>query len=163
MTTATSTEKDQRSSSGGEKGLQRQQGTSQLSTPQGRTAIADSVVAKIAGMAAKEVSGVYRMGSGTARAFGSIKERFPGSSGPSVTHGVAVEVGETQAAIDLDLIVEYGVSILELSQGVRRNVIGSVERMTGLEVTEVNISVDDVHLPNERDDADTEEPAPRVR
>ncbi len=60
MTTATSTEKDQRTTAGGEKGLQRQS-TSQLSTPLGKTAIADSVVAKIAGMAAKEVNGVYRM------------------------------------------------------------------------------------------------------
>lgn len=162
MTTATSTENDQRTSASGEKGLQRQ-GTSQLSTPQGKTAIADSVVAKIAGMAAKEVNGVYRMGGGASRAFGSLKERFPGSSGPNVTYGVAVEVGETQAAVDIALIVEYGVSILELSQGVRRNVIGSIERMTGLEVTEVNISVDDVHLPNERDESDSEEPAPRVR
>jgi len=45
---------------------------------------------------------------------------------------------------------------------VRRNVISSVERMTGLEVTEVNIAIDDVHLPNEQDEQ-TDEAPPRVR
>lgn len=162
--TTTSTEKEQRSSTGsGERGVQKSSSSSVLSTPQGKTSIADSVVAKIAGMAAREVDGVYKMGGGAARAMGSLRERFPGS-GPSVTSGVAVEVGETQAAIDLDVVVEYGVSIGDLSQGIRRNVISSVERMTGLQVTEVNIAVGDVHLPDEQDDTPAEEPQqPRVR
>lgn len=155
MTTATTTQRSSETSA-------TSKGTSLLTTGQGRTAIADGVVAKIAGMAAREVSGVHRMGSGASRAFGSIKERVGGGS-PNVSSGVAVEVGETQAAIDLALVVEYGVSITELAQSVRRNVIGSVERMTGLEVTEVNIAVDDVHLPTEQDDAQTESAPPRVR
>lgn len=158
--TATSTETDQRSATG-ERGAQKK-ALSRLNTAQGKTAIADSVVSKIAGMAAREVDGVYRMGSGTARSMGALRERLPGSTGPSITAGVAVEVGETQAAIDLDLVVEYGVAIADLAQGVRRNVIGAVERMTGLEVTEVNITVDDVHLPDERSE-DQSEQAPRVR
>ena len=60
-----------------------------------------------------------------------------------------VEVGERQAAVDLDVVVEYGVSIVDVAGAVRTNVIGAVERMTGLEVVEVNIAVDDVHLPDE--------------
>lgn len=159
--TTTATETDSRTSSSPERGLA-QQGSSALSTSQGKTSIADSVVAKIAGMAAREVDGVYRMGAGSARAIGTLRERLPGS-GSSVTSGVRVEVGETQAAIDLDVVVEYGVAIGDLSQGIRRNVIGAVERMTGLQVTEVNIAVDDVHLPDEQDDTPTEEPRPRVR
>ena len=127
----------------------------QLMTPQGRTSIADSVVVKIAGVAAREVSGVHAMGSGAARAFGTIKERFPGGSGPSMTQGVKVEVGERQAAIDIDLVVEYGVSIPDVAQSVRDNVISRIERMTGLQVTEVNVSVDDVYL---GDDSQPEEP-----
>jgi len=118
-----------------------------LVTAQGKTSIADSVVSKIAGVAAREVSGVHEMGRGTARAFGTLKEKLPvGSSGPSVTQGVSVEVGERQAAVDIDLVVEYGVSIPDVSQAVRNNVIQRIERMTGLEVTEVNITVDDVYL-----------------
>lgn len=118
-----------------------------LVTGQGKTSIADSVVEKIAGVAAREVSGVHEMGRGAARAFGSIKEKLPvGGSGPNVTQGVKVEVGERQAAVDIDLVVEYGVSIPDVSQAVRDNVIRRVEGMTGLQVTEVNISVDDVFL-----------------
>jgi uncharacterized alkaline shock family protein YloU len=118
-----------------------------LVTGQGRTAIADSVVEKIAGVAAREVSGVHEMGRGAARAFGTIKEKLPvGGAGPNVTQGVKVEVGERQAAIDIDLVVDYGVSIPDVAQSVRDNVIQRIERMTGLQVTEVNISVDDVYL-----------------
>ncbi|HEX2048855.1 MAG TPA: Asp23/Gls24 family envelope stress response protein [Acidimicrobiales bacterium] len=130
-----------------------------LVTGQGKTSIADSVVAKVAGVAAREVSGVHEMGRGAARAFGTIKEKLPGGgSGPNVTQGVSVEVGERQAAIDIDLVVEYGVSIPDVSQAVRDNVIQRVERMTGLQVTEVNISVDDVYLGD-----DSEPEPPRVQ
>lgn len=115
-------------------------------TSQGRTTIAASVVQKVAGMAAREISGVYALGGGLSRAFGEIRERIPGSTGASQTSGVSVEVGEKQAAIDIDLIVEYGASIVELAKAVRRNVIGAVEQMIGLEVIEVNIAVNDIHI-----------------
>ncbi|MQA95440.1 MAG: Asp23/Gls24 family envelope stress response protein [Streptosporangiales bacterium] len=118
-----------------------------LVSAQGRTTIADEVVAKVAGMAAREMSGVFRMGGG-ARALGMVRERIPGV-GKGVAQGVAVEVGERQAAVDIDLVVEYGVSIPDLAAGVRRSVIASVEKMCGLEVTEVNITVDDIHLPDD--------------
>jgi uncharacterized alkaline shock family protein YloU len=117
----------------------------------GRTLIADSVVQKIAGVAAREIGGVHDLGSGAARALGAVRERIPGAGQPNVTQGVRVEVGETQAAVDLNVIVEYGVAIVELAAAIRRNVIGNIERMTGLQVTEVNISVDDVHLATEDD------------
>ncbi|MCG8918178.1 Asp23/Gls24 family envelope stress response protein [Actinokineospora sp. PR83] len=117
----------------------------------GKTTIASNVVQKIAGMAAREVSGVYAMGGGVSRAFGAIRERIPGA-GTVSTSGVSVEVGEKQAAIDLDIVVEYGAGIVELARAVRRNVITAVERMTGLEVIEVNISVNDIHLPDENGD-----------
>ena len=125
----------------------------------GRTAIADTVVAKIAGMAASEVQGVYAMGAGMARAFGAVRERLPGVGRPNVAQGVAVEVGERQAAIDVDVIVEYGVSIPDVAAAVRSNVIGSVERICGLDVTEVNIGIDDVHLPGDQETTS----APRVQ
>jgi len=117
-------------------------------TAQGKTTIAASVVQKIAGIAAREISGVYAMGGGVSRAFGAIRERIPGG-GTGVTNiaGVQVEVGEKQAAVDLDLVVEYGASIVDLARAVRRNVITAVEAMTGLEVIEVNIAVNDIHLP----------------
>lgn len=138
-----------------------QKGGAQLSTPTGKTSIADSVVSKIAGLAAREVSGVHSMGKGASRTFGSIKEKLPGtSSTPNPTQGVKVEVGERQAAVDLDLVMEYGVSIPEVSQAVRDNVIERVESMAGLEVVEVNISVDDIYLGD--DDQDQQPEQPRV-
>ncbi|KUO13010.1 Asp23/Gls24 family envelope stress response protein [Streptomyces sp. DSM 15324] len=133
----------------------------------GRTTIADGVVAKIAGMAAREVPGIHSLGAGMARAFGAMRERVPGAGaggggGGAVTRGVKVEVGERQAAVDLDVVVEYGVSIVDVAGGVRTNVISAVERMTGLEVVEVNIAVDDVHLPDD-DEEQTEPNEGRVR
>ncbi|MGW2900766.1 Asp23/Gls24 family envelope stress response protein [Streptomyces sp. NPDC001212] len=122
----------------------------------GKTTIADGVVAKIAGMAAREVPGIHNLGAGMARAFGAMRERVPGGGG-SVTQGVKVEVGERQAAVDLDVVVEYGVSIVDVAGDVRTNVISAVERMTGLEVVEVNIAVDDVHLPDEEEESETDE------
>lgn len=128
-----------------------------LHTDQGRISVAENVVQKIAGMACREVSGVHRMGTSSGRAFGALRERIPGSSGPNVAQGVGVEVGETQAAIDLDIVVEYGVSIADLGKSIQRNVKQSVERMTGLEVVEVNVNVDDVYLPS--DDQQQDAPA----
>lgn len=127
-------------------------------TTQGKTTIAASVVQKIAGIAAREISGVHSMGGGVSRAFGAIRERIPGggSTGASNVAGVQVEVGEKQAAVDLDLVVEYGASIVELARAVRRNVITAVERMTGLEVIEVNIAVNDIHMPNEDNNTNDE-------
>jgi uncharacterized alkaline shock family protein YloU len=123
-------------------------GGSALVTPRGKTSIADSVVAKIAGLAAREIAGVHAMGAGATRTFGSIREILPGSTeARTAGQGVKVEVGERQAAIDLDLVVEYGVAIVDLSSAVRRNVIDRLQRMTGLEVTEVNINVDDIWIP----------------
>ena len=129
-------------------------GNTPLLTENGKTNIADSVVSKIAGIAAREISGVHSMGSTGSRALGAIRDVLPGNSqGRTVSQGVSVEVGERQAAVDLDVVIDYGVPIVDVSNAIRRNVTERVERMTGLEVTEVNIYVDDVYLPEE-------EPAP---
>ena len=130
-----------------------------LATADGMISVAQGVVQKIAGMACREISGVHGMGTGGSRRFGAIKERIPGSSGPNVSQGVGVEVGETQAAIDLDVVVEYGVSIADLGRSIQRNVKQSVERMTGLQVVEVNVAVDDIYLPSTDDQQDS---PPRV-
>lgn len=131
---------------------------SELVTAHGKTGIADVVVGKIAGMAAREVPGVHAMGVGFTRTLGAMRERLGGSTRSNLTQGVAVEVGERQAAVDMDLIAEYGVSIPNLAEGVRRNVIDAIERMCGLEVIEVNINIGDIHLPDEESPARQAEP-----
>lgn len=145
MTNVATTKTDEPTTGEGDKG------SGALASSKGSTTIADVVVQKIAGIAAREVSGVHALGSGTLRAFGAIRERIPGASA-SVGQGVSVEVGEKQAAVDLQILVEYGVPIADLARGVRRNVIEAVEQMTGLEVVEVNINVSDVHILGEEED-----------
>jgi uncharacterized alkaline shock family protein YloU len=133
---------------------------SALQSSQGTTTIADGVVQKIAGLAAREVSGVFALGGGAARAFGALRDRIPGAT-QSVGQGVSVEVGEKQAAVDLDVVTEYGAPIAEVARSIRRNVVSTVEGMTGLQVTEVNIAVNDIHLPT--DDAPAVAELPRVQ
>lgn len=139
-------------------------GGSGLVTEQGTTRIANTVVAKIAGMAAKEIPGVQAMGTGAGRAFGALRSRVPGAGGgqPALSQGVAVEVGERQAAVDLDIVTYYGESIVEVTDAVRRNVVDRLEAMTGLEVTEVNINVDDIYVEGQDDQQDAA-PEPRVQ
>ncbi|HEY2301069.1 MAG TPA: Asp23/Gls24 family envelope stress response protein [Acidimicrobiales bacterium] len=122
-----------------------------LKSDQGVTGIGDTVVAKIAGMATHEIPGVHAMGKGRARAFGTVRGIIPGVASESATQGVSVEVGERQAAIDVDIVVDYGQSIVEVSTAVRANIIERVEEMTGLEVVEVNISIDDVYIGDDED------------
>ncbi|MGW1642629.1 Asp23/Gls24 family envelope stress response protein [Streptomyces lavendulae] len=135
------------------KALTGQAGADAAPGTRGRTTIADSVVEKIVGMAARDVAGIHSLGSGMSRTLGAVTDKVSGGH-PSVSRGVKVEVGERQAAVDLDVVVEYGVPITDLAAEVRTSVISAVERMTGLEVVEVNVAVDDVHLPDEEDDED---------
>ena len=128
-----------------------------LQSDLGKTTIADRVVQKIVGLAAREVPGIYDLGGGAARTLGAIRERIPGSSQTS-GQGVTVEVGQTQAAVDLEVVTEYGMSIADVAKSVRRNVISAVEGMTGLQVTEVNLSVIDIHLPGDEQE-DSAQPA----
>ena len=129
----------------------------QLQTERGRTSIGNGVVSKIAGIAAQEVEKV-QMGGGTAAAVGGFLSSVTGAvtggdstgGGASLTTGVSVEVGEEEAAVDLTMAVEYGTPIPRTTEEVRRNVINRVESLTGLRVTEVNITVNDVQFPEER-------------
>ncbi|MBB6415445.1 putative alkaline shock family protein YloU [Streptomyces sp. AK010] len=87
---------------------------------------------------------------------GAARDMVPGK-GTGVTRGVKVDVGERQSAIDLSFVKDYGYALTDVAAGVRENVIAAVERMTGLEVVEVGIAVNDVHLPDEEGDhEDTE-------
>jgi uncharacterized alkaline shock family protein YloU len=125
--------------------MSEQASSSPLQTERGSTSISDSVVSKIAGIAAQEVDGI-RMGSGASQAVGGILGSITGGS---QTQGVSVEVGQEEAALDLTLTAEYGKSIPQLAEAVRQNVINRVESLVGLRVTEVNITVSNVFFPQE--------------
>ncbi len=139
----------------------------QLRTERGRTTIGDAVVAKIAGIAAQEVEKV-QMGGGAAAAVGGFLESVTGTvsgggsaGGGSSTRGVSVEVGEEEAAVDLTMALEYGVPIPQTTEQVRRNVVNRLENLTGLSVREVNITVTDVQLPEERPRLDQQQEVER--
>lgn len=128
-----------------------------LETDFGTTRIDDVVVSKIAGIAAREVSGVAALGGGGARMMGSIRESFGASE--DVRQGVSVEVNNGTASIDIAIIAEYGVAIHELAEAIRRNIMNAVERMTGLSVDRVDVVVHDVKLPKEEDESTESTPA----
>ena len=121
---------------------------SPLQTERGSTSISDSVVSKIAGIASQEVDGI-RMGSGGSQAVSGILGSITGGSSSSQTQGVSVEVGQEEAAIDLTLTAEYGKSIPQLAEAVRRNVANRVESLVGLRVNEVNITVSNIFFPQQ--------------
>ena len=123
-----------------------------LETQYGTTTIDDVVVSKIAGIAAREVSGVDALGGGGARMIGNIRESFGASE--DVRQGVDVEVADGTARIGIAITAEYGVAIHELAEAIRRNIMNAVERMTGLSVERVNVVVHDVKLPKEESEAE---------
>jgi uncharacterized alkaline shock family protein YloU len=110
----------------------------------GRTVISETAVAKVAGIAARSVPGVYSLGSGPSRALGAIRDAVG-----NVDHaaGVRVEVGETQVAVDIDLVAVYGTPLHALADQIRAAVYSAVEELVGLEVIEVNIEINDVYVP----------------
>ncbi len=119
-----------------------------LISEKGKTIISDGVVAKIAGLAAREVEGVHSLVAhhvgqavvGLARALSRQTNR---------DSGILVEVGEREAAVDVRLAADYGVNIPAVAAAVRNNVINRVESMTGLLVKEVNVAVVDLYFPEE--------------
>ncbi len=127
---------------------------SELQTSRGQTTVDDTVVTKVAGVAAREVRGVHNLGGGASRAIGAMTQRV--GVGDQRTQGVSVEVGEREAAVDLTVVVYYGESIPQVSQAIRDNVIKRIEGICGLSVTEVNVAVNDLYFPG---DEEPEEPA----
>lgn len=118
----------------------------------GTTTIDDSVVAKIAGIAAREVNGVASLGGALSGAVAEVVGRIRGEE--HATSGVGVEVGTRQAAVDLVMTVQYPAVITELASSVRENVIDRIEKLTGLEVVEVNIAIAGLAFPDGEEDGD---------
>lgn len=126
----------------------------------GSTSIDDSVVAKVVGIAVREVPGVYGLGGGVARVIGAVRDAVGNTD---LTQGVSVEVGETEVAVDISLVAEYPVPLQSIADGVRSAAAKAVEDLVGLKIAEVNVTISDVHVPG---DEETTEEAPtesRVR
>lgn len=111
----------------------------------GRTTFAHNVIESIAGVAAREVAGVHKLGKG---AIGDAVARVAGTA--ETSRGVKAEVGKTEVAIDLELVVDYGFNVHEVADKVRSLVSRRVGHMTALVVKEVNIEIVDVYYEPEQ-------------
>jgi len=116
----------------------------------GSTVIVDSVIAKVAGIATREVAGVFALGGGAARALGAIRDAI---NSTDLTQGISVEVGETQVAVDITLVAEYPMPLQTVADNVRTAVYAAIENLVGMQVTEVNVTITDVHIPSDDDTA----------
>ncbi len=124
----------------------------------GATTVDDGVVAKIAGIAIQEIDGVHALGGGAARALGTLREKV---GQKDLTQGVSVEVGQTQVAVDVTLVVEYPHPLQDVADRARDAVYTAIEDLVGMEVTEVNITITDIHVPSDDADEDADQ-EPRV-
>ena len=114
----------------------------------GSIRIADEVVSIIAGLAATEVEGIAGMSGGIVSGVTEMLGR------KNFTKGVKVEVGEKEAAVDLYIVVKYGVRIPDVALAAQENVKQAIETMTGLSVVEVNVHVQGVGFPSEEPKAE---------
>jgi uncharacterized alkaline shock family protein YloU len=119
-----------------------------LPASRGRTTIANEVVEKIAGIAAREVPGVYDLGGDVARVLSAVKERLKLGE-ESSAQGVSVKLDGKTAEIVVVVVIEFGFQVFSVTEKVREKVISSVENLLGLEVVSVDVTVDDVHVPED--------------
>lgn len=114
-------------------------------TSRGLTRVSGWLVAAIAELAADATPRVRRVGTSKGRVADTLLAAQPtGARERSATGGRAFEAGDHQAAVDLDVVTEYGASIAEVSERIRDNVRAEVRARTGLEAVEVNVAVIDV-------------------
>lgn len=119
----------------------------------GRIEVADEVVEKVAGLAAMEVEGVADLGGDFARAMESVRERI-GIGQKRGDQGVKAKISGREVAIDVTIMIEYGHVVMDVARRVQHNVAVQTNRMLGLAVVEVNVTVDDVRMPRPPDEAE---------
>src|ERR671916_913895 len=125
-----------------------QSSESPLLSDRGATMISDTVVTAIVGMAAQEVDGVH-MGGGASRTASGVLGSLTGSE--SKTSGISVEVGRTEAAIDLKMGIEYDKNILQTVEEVRRRITDRIQNLTGLRIKELNATIMDITFPEKEE------------
>ncbi|TFC94867.1 MULTISPECIES: Asp23/Gls24 family envelope stress response protein [Cryobacterium] len=124
-------------------------------TGPGKTIITDSVVAKIVGIAAREVPGVHALGGSAARALGALREAI---SGTDLSPGVSVTVKDGSASVAISIVVEYPHELQKVSGDVRSAIQSAIETIVGMQVSDVEVTVRDVHQVSDDDtDSDIDE------
>ena len=109
----------------------------------------DKVIQKIIGLSLDKVPGLLHVDGGF---FSNLTEKLVNTN--DVTHGVNVEVGKEQVAVDLNVIVEYRKNVPTLYKEIKDVIVSEVAKMTDLEVVEVNVNVVDIKT-KEQHEADS--------
>jgi uncharacterized alkaline shock family protein YloU/uncharacterized protein YjbJ (UPF0337 family) len=120
-----------------------------LPASRGTTTIANEVVEKIAGIAARDVPGVYDLGGDTVRLLSSVREKLHLGE-ESRAQGIAVKLNGNEADLSITIVLEYGFVVSSVTDTVREKTISAVETLLGLDVTNVDILVDDIHVDDDR-------------
>jgi len=124
---------------------------------EGDTVVTDGVVAKVAGLAVRDIPGVHALGGGAARVIGQLRDRIGQTD---LTQGISVETEAAGVSFQVTLVAEYGVPLPDVAADVRAAITDAVTELVGRTVTRVDVTIADIVLPGEgSDDAAAEAPA----
>ncbi|TFC07112.1 MULTISPECIES: Asp23/Gls24 family envelope stress response protein [Cryobacterium] len=115
----------------------------------GKTFISESIIAQVAGIAARDVTGVYALGGGMARALGALRETI---NGTDASQGIDVDVEKANVVVNVTLVAQYPARLQQTAADVREAVVRAVEDLIGMTVTEVNVTIADIHEPDDTAD-----------
>ena len=118
---------------------------------EGKIIIQREIVEKIAGLAGRGVEGIHSIGKSTLIPFGDPDRR-----------GIDAEVGEQEVALDLEVVIEYGVNLSKVIADLRARLAEQIKKMAGRTLVEVNVNVVGIHMPEE-EKPEPEPKPPRVR
>lgn len=116
-------------------------------TVTGELTFDDKVVQKIIGIVLEEVDGLLTVNGGF---FSNLTEKLVNTD--NVTSGIHTEVGKKQVAVDMDVVVEYGKDIRKIFDEIKTVISREVQKMTHLDVIEVNVNVTDIKTQREFDE-----------
>jgi len=122
----------------------------------GRIEVADEVVEKVAGLAAIEVEGVADLGGDIERALESVRDRI-GIGQKRGDQGIKAKITGREVSIDVTIMIEYGHVVMDVARNVKNNVARQTNRMLGLNVVEVNVTVDDIKMPEDAKDDENDD------
>ncbi|MFT7764309.1 Asp23/Gls24 family envelope stress response protein [Clavibacter tessellarius] len=123
---------------------------------EGDTVVTDGVVAKVAGLAVRDIPGVHALGGGAARVIGQLRDRIGQTD---LTQGISVEAEEAGVSFQVTLVAEYGVPLQDVAADVRAAITDAVTELVGRPVMRVDVTIADIVLPGEGSDDDAEAPA----
>lgn len=125
--------------------------TDQTTNELGTTTIERDVVAKVAGIAARDVEGVHALGGAARRAIGVVRDAM---NNTDLSQGISITITDDTVSVDATLSAEYPIGLQKVAADVRSAVVLAVETIVGMEVTAVNVTINDIFTPDHATDAE---------